>query len=195
MHPMIKIGITGGIGSGKSVVGELLTLYGVPVFTADTEAKMLTNTSSTIRKELTALLGDDLYTKTGLDKKKLATYIFNDPQLLQTVNKIIHPEVGRHFQNWVKQQKVNICAIESAILFESGFDSLVDKTLTVYAPEEIRIKRAVNRDKISEEIVRQRIKNQISEDIKKERSDFVICNDDQTALIPQVYAILTSLYQ
>lgn len=192
---MIKIGITGGIGSGKSVVGELLTLYGVPVFIADTEAKILTDTSVTIRRELIRLFGDDLYTETGLDKKKLASYIFNDPQLLQTVNQIIHPEVGRYFLNWVKQQKGNICAIESAILFESGFNSLVDKTITVFAPEEIRIQRTASRDKISEEAIRQRMKNQISEEIKKERSDFVIYNDDCTALIPQVYATLSSLIQ
>lgn len=192
---MIKLGITGGIGSGKSVVAELFTLYGVPVFIADTEAKLLTNSSPVIRRELIALFGDDLYTEAGLDKKKLASYIFNDSQLLQTVNRIIHPEVGTHFLNWVKQQKGKVCAIESAILFESGFDALVDKTLTVFAPEAIRIKRAANRDKISEETIRQRVKNQLSEEIKKERSDFIVYNDDYTALIPQVYAICSSLYQ
>lgn len=192
---MIKLGITGGIGSGKSVVAELFTLYGVPVFIADTEAKLLTHTSAVIRKELIALFGDDLYTETGLDKQKLASYIFNDAQLLQAVNRIIHPEVGLHFQNWVKQQKGKVCAIESAILFESGFDALVDKTLTVFAPEEIRIKRVANRDRISAESIRQRIKNQLSEEIKIERSDFIVYNDDNTALIPQVYAIRSSLYQ
>lgn len=192
---MIKLGITGGIGSGKSVVGELLSLYGVPVFIADTEAKILTNTSTAIRTELIKLFGDDLYTETGLDKKKLASYIFNNQKLLQTVNRIIHPEVGRSFRAWVDRQKGGICAIESAILFESGFDSLVDKTLSVYAPEEIRIRRVAGRDRISEETIRQRMKNQISEEIKKERSDFVIYNDDHTALIPQVHTVLSSLNQ
>lgn len=192
---MIKLGITGGIGSGKSVVGELLSLYGVPVFIADTEAKILTNTSTEIRTELIKLFGDDLYTETGLDKKKLASYIFNNQKLLQTVNRIIHPEVGRSFRAWVDRQKGGICAIESAILFESGFDALVDKTLSVYAPEEIRIRRVAGRDRISEETIRQRMKNQISEEIKKERSDFVIYNDDHTALIPQVHTVLSSLNQ
>jgi len=192
---MIKIGITGGIGSGKSVVGELLTLYGVPVYIADTEAKRLTNTSETIRKELISLFGKDLYSGTELDKKKLASFIFKDPQLLQTTNQIIHPEVGKHFQNWASRQNGTICAIESAILFESGFDSLVDKTLTVFAPEELRIKRAANRDKTAEDAIRQRMKNQLAEEIKKERSDFVIHNDGHTALIPQVHAILSALNQ
>lgn len=192
---MIKLGITGGIGSGKSVVGELLSLYGVPVFIADTEAKILTNTSTEIRTELIKLFGDDLYTETGLDKNKLASYIFSNQKLLQTVNRIIHPEVGRSFRSWVDRQKGGICAIESAILFESGFDALVDKTLSVYAPEEIRIRRVAGRDRISEETIRQRMKNQISEEIKKERSDFVIYNDDHTALIPQVHTVLSSLNQ
>lgn len=190
---MIKIGITGGIGSGKSIVASLFALYGIPVYIADTESKILTNTSETIRQKLTALFGDSLYTETGLDKKKLASYIFNDPKLLETVNRIIHPEVAQHFQNWVAQQTGNLCIIESAILFESGFNSLVDKTITVFAPEEIRIKRSMQRDNVSEETIRQRMKNQMAEEVKIDRSDFIISNDDSKALIPQVYAILTTL--
>lgn len=190
---MIKIGITGGIGSGKSIVASLFALYGIPVYIADTESKILTNTSETIRQKLTALFDDSLYTETGLDKKKLASYIFNDPKLLETVNRIIHPEVAQHFQNWVAQQTGNLCIIESAILFESGFNSLVDKTITVFAPEEIRIKRSMQRDNVSEETIRQRMKNQMAEEVKINRSDFIINNDDSKALIPQVYAILTTL--
>ncbi len=190
---MIKVGITGGIGSGKSIVASLFALYGIPVYIADTESKILTNTSETIRQKLTALFGDSLYTETGLDKKKLASYIFNDPKLLETVNRIIHPEVAQHFQNWVAQQTGNLCIIESAILFESGFNSLVDKTITVFAPEEIRIKRSMQRDNVSEETIRQRMKNQMAEEVKINRSDFIISNDDSKALIPQVYAILTTL--
>lgn len=190
---MIKVGITGGIGSGKSIVASLFALYGIPVYIADTESKILTNTSETIRQKLTALFGDSLYTETGLDKKKLASYIFNDPKLLETVNRIIHPEVAQHFQNWVAQQTGNLCIIESAILFESGFNSLVDKTITVFAPEEIRIKRSMQRDNVSEETIRQRMKNQMAEEVKIDRSDFIISNDDSKALIPQVYAILTTL--
>ncbi|MDD4514309.1 dephospho-CoA kinase [Massilibacteroides sp.] len=191
---MIRIGITGGIGSGKSVVSEILSLSGVPVFIADTEAKLLINTSQNIRKALCELFGNDLYTDQGLDKKRLASIIFNDPKRLQTVNNIVHPEVGRAFIKWVQEQKGDLCAIESAILFESGFDSLVDKTVTVYAPEAIRIKRACSRDYTTEDNIRQRIKHQLPEEIKKERSDFVIYNDDQKALIPQIYALLTSLH-
>lgn len=190
---MIKLGITGGIGSGKSVVAELLTCMGVSVYIADTASKELVNTSPVIRKGLVDLFGSDIFTTSGLDKKKLASFIFNDQNCLLKVNGIIHPEVYRHFNEWVKQQKTAVCAIESAILFESGFDSIVDKTVTVFAPEGIRIARASARDRMPAEAIRQRIKNQIADETKKDRSDFVIYNDDQTAIIPQVHALLETL--
>ena len=99
---MIKIGITGGIGSGKSVVASLLNLYGVPVYVADTEVNLLTDTSPVIKEKLTALLGEDLYTEKGLNKKLLASHIFSNPEYLRQVNAIIHPEVNRHFSAWTK---------------------------------------------------------------------------------------------
>lgn len=101
---MIKIGITGGIGSGKSVVASLLTLSGVPVYIADEESKWLTNNSPVIREKLTALFGPEIYTNEGLNKKLLASHIFNNPEQLQQVNQIIHPEVNRHFSAWVERQ-------------------------------------------------------------------------------------------
>ena len=131
---MIKIGITGGIGSGKSVVASLLALSGVPVYIADEESKWLTNNSPVIREKLTALFGPEIYTNEGLNKKLLASHIFNNPKQLQQVNQIIHPEVNRHFSAWVERQTSPLCAIESAILFESGFYKVVDISLMVYAP-------------------------------------------------------------
>ena len=134
---MIKIGITGGIGSGKSVVASLLALSGVPVYIADEESKWLTNNSPVIREKLTALFGPEIYTNEGLNKKLLASHIFNNPEQLQQVNQIIHPEVNRHFSAWVERQTSPLCAIESAILFESGFYKVVDISLMVYAPREL----------------------------------------------------------
>lgn len=192
---MIKIGITGGIGSGKSVVSELFTTLGIPVYIADTESKRLVNTSATIRKKLTGLFGNDLYTKTGIDRKKLASLIFNNPDLLKTVNGIIHPEVYLHFKDWTQKQRGKLCGIESAILFESGFARNVDTTVCVYAPESLRISRVKSRDDIPEELVRQRMKNQLPDEIKKEKSDYVIYNDETKALIPQVYSFLESLQE
>lgn len=190
---MIKIGITGGIGSGKSVVASLLNLHGVPVYVADTESKILTDNSPLIREKLTALLGNDLYTEKGLDRKLLASHIFNNPDYLRQVNAIIHPEVDRHFAEWTQKQTAAICAIESAILFESGFDKVVDKSLMVYAPLELRIKRAMTRDSASREDIVRRIGNQLPDETKRDRSDFVIFNDGKQALLPQTEKLLLSL--
>lgn len=191
---MIKIGITGGIGSGKSIVASLLNLHGIPVYLADTESKILTATSPVIRGKLIALLGKELYTEGGLlNKKLLASYIFSNPEYLKEVNEIIHPEVKRHFTEWAERQLSEFCAIESAILFESGFNQTVDKSLMVYAPLELRIGRAMQRDNVSREEIISRINNQLPDETKKERSDYVIHNDDIQALLPQVGRFLATL--
>lgn len=191
---MIKIGITGGIGSGKSIVASLLNLHGIPVYLADTESKILTATSPVIRGKLIALLGKELYTEEGLlNKKLLASYIFSNPEYLKEVNAIIHPEVKRHFTEWAERQLSEFCAIESAILFESGFNQTVDKSLMVYAPLELRIGRAMQRDNVSREEIISRINNQLPDETKKERSDYVIHNDDIQALLPQVGRFLATL--
>ncbi|SEG05091.1 dephospho-CoA kinase [Parabacteroides chinchillae] len=190
---MIRIGITGGIGSGKSVVATILQLTGIPVYIADKESKQLTDSSPVIRKQLIELLGKDIYTEQGLNKKLLASYIFNNPECLKQVNAIIHPEVNSHFQNWVRNQHSNICAIESAILFESGFNKTVDVNLMVYAPIEIRIARVLARDNVSREEIIRRISNQMSDEQKKELSDYVIYNDDIHTLLPQANQFLNYL--
>ena len=175
---MKKIGITGGIGSGKSVVAELLRLYGVPVYIADEESKRLTESSPVIKKGLIELLGPELYTEQGLDKPLLASYIFGNETLLQKVNRIIHPEVNKDFENWC---------------FESGFNHIVDYSLMVYAPVDIRIGRAMLRDKTSQEALLKRIKSQMSDEIKREKADFTILNDGKQALIPQVEKFFASI--
>lgn len=184
---MIKIGITGGIGSGKSVVATLLRLYGVPVYIADEESKRLTNSSPVIRRALVDLVGEAVYDADGkLDKPRLANFIFGQPEHLARVNAIIHPEVNRDFLDWSERQEKAFCAIESAILFESGFDRIVDVKLMVLAPLEIRLERAIARDHASREALERRIKSQMADEEKALRSDYVIHNDDRQALIPQV---------
>ena len=126
----------------------------------------------------------------GLNKKLLASHIFNNPKQLQQVNQIIHPEVNRHFSAWVERQTSPLCAIESAILFESGFYKVVDISLMVYAPRELRIERALGRDSASREEIERRINSQMSDEEKKDRSDYVIYNDNRQALIPQVGKLL-----
>lgn len=187
---MIKIGITGGIGSGKSVVAELLRLQGVPVYIADAESKRLVGEHPGIRERLVALLGPETYTHEGLNRAYMASRIFADPALLAAVNGIIHPAVNRHFLDWAAKQQAPFVALESAILFESGFDSVVDVTLMVYAPEEIRIRRAMARDGVSRERVLERLHNQLGDEEKKARADYVVYNDDCRALLPQVTEFL-----
>lgn len=190
---MIKLGITGGIGSGKSTIASLLEIYSIPVYIADKESKQLTNTSPVIRKQLIQLFGDEIYTATGLNKQLLASHIFGNPNALKQVNAIIHPEVSHHFQEWASKQQSDLCAIESAILFESGFDHLIDISLMVYAPLELRVERTLIRDSASRKEVIDRISNQLSDEIKKERSDYVIYNDDQQALLPQIDTFIADI--
>ena len=190
---MIKIGITGGIGSGKSVVASLFQLLGVPVYIADEESKRLTNQSMTIRRQLIAHYGEAIYTAEGLNKPLLAAKIFQDPAQRRIVNGIIHPEVKHHFEAWAAQQETPLCAIESAILFESGFDQVVDTHLMVYAPKALRIERATTRDAASREAIQQRIESQMADEEKRELADHLIYNDNQQLLIPQVTALITRL--
>lgn len=190
---MIRIGLTGGIGSGKSIVASLLQTYGIPVYIADLESKKLLQTSTVIREQLIILLGETIYDGNILNRKRMASLIFNDAQLLKKINNIIHPEVAFHFNTWVKQQNTEFTVLESAILFESGFNHYVDVSLMVCTPIELRIKRTVMRDKMTEAEVLQRIKNQLPDDKKKEFADYVINNDEIQALIPQIEKILTSL--
>ena len=171
---MIKIGITGGIGSGKSVIASLLELSGVPVYIADTESKRLTETSPVIREKLTALFGETLYKAERLDKKLLASLIFGNPERLKQVNAIIHPEVNRHFQAWAEKQNTPLCAIESAILFESGGDKRCDVTVAVCIPENIRIGRVAERDGVSEEAVRARMERQMTDEQRIALADIVV---------------------
>lgn len=194
---MIRLGITGGIGSGKSVVSEILKIKGIPVYNADTEAKRLMVEDEELRHQLMQLLGDDIYFADGtLDKKKIASRIFSNPTLLQKVNQTVHPAVGKDFLRWEQkqtQQSKNIVAMESAILFESNLNMQFDKTLLVYAPLEVRVKRVMIRDAATLEQVQARIKNQSDEESKRSKADFVIENDNQQALLPQINQVLSQI--
>lgn len=191
---MIKLGITGGIGSGKSTVSEIFSLYDVPVYIADIESKRLVATSSVIREKLIQLFGDELYDGNVLNKALLASHIFNDKEKLETVNAIIHPEVGKDFNLWLQRHsQYKIVAHEAAILFESGFDKMMDKVVMVYTPLEVRIQRTMLRDNLPLEKVVERIQNQMPDEEKVKLSDFVIVNDNTKSLIEQVTAVLEQL--
>lgn len=190
----IKIGVTGGIGSGKSVVCRLMGTMGIPVYTSDEETKRLMATDSFIRKELIALIGKDVYVDGILNKPLLASYLFGSPEHAKQVNGIIHPCVKEDFRQWVQDHSTfPMVGIESAILIEAGFAGEVDVVVMVYAPEEVRIERAVKRDSSSRELIEKRIRSQMSDEEKRKQVDFVIVNDGETPLIPQLLALITSL--
>lgn len=182
---MVKIGITGGIGSGKSYVSRLLAEhYGIPVYNTDSEAKRLMLSDEGIRRRLTALLGKEVYKSDGtLNKPLLANYLFADSCHAGQINAIVHPQVKADFLKWADLQTgCEIVALESAILFESGFDNIVDKVVMVYAPVELRIRRVMLRDSTTEEKIRQRIVAQMDDKAKQDRSDFIIFNDGSRPL-------------
>lgn len=192
----IKIGVTGGIGSGKSVVSHLLEIMGVPVYISDIETKRLMTTDIRIRQELKALLGEEVYRNSELNKPLLATYLFGDAEHARQVNDIIHPRVKDDFRQWIRQRnEFSILGIESAILIEAGFSVEVDTVVMVYAPEEIRLQRAIERDASTRELVEKRICGQMNDERKRMLADFVIMNDGETPLIPQVLELITSLSQ
>ena len=191
---MIKIGITGGIGSGKSTVSTIFKLHGIPVYNADEETKNLNNSSPVIKEQLIKHFGADLYVNNELDKKKFANIIFNDTEKLKLANSIIHPEVLKHFTLWCKQHsKEPIVALEAAILFESNFHKYLHKVVTVYSPLQIRVKRVSERDNVSSTMVENRIKHQMPENEKIRLSEYVIVNNYQKSLIKQVGDLLKEI--
>jgi len=191
---MKVIGLTGGIGSGKSVVSRLLNAMGIPVYIADTESKRLTESSPIIREKLTQKFGTDLYAEGKLNKALLASLIFENEDNRNYVNSVIHPEVLTDFEKWkIQQISFPLVAIEAAILFESGFADSVDVRVTVAAPEDLRIRRVESREGWSHASVIARMKSQLPEEEKIRRSDYVIYNDDKQALIPQTEKVLEQI--
>ncbi len=172
------IGLTGGIGSGKTTVANMFAKLGVPIYIADIEAKKLMDSLKTIQEGLTELLGDRAYRNGQLNRKFVAEKIFNDKQLRESVNSIIHPEVAKHFKNWTLKQNVPYVIKEAAILFESGSYAECDYTILVTAPKEIRIQRIKQRDKFSESEILARMESQWTDEKKRELADYIIENTD-----------------
>lgn len=174
---MKVIGLTGGIGSGKTTVAKQFRRLGVPVYIADEEAKKLTNRSKVIRQELTELLGEETYSDAGLNRKFVADIIFNDPTMLQAVNNIIHPKVRQHFKKWVGKQQGPYCIKEAAILFENGGYKECDQNILVVAPVNKRIERILQRDDTNVQEIKERMDNQWDDAKKMPLADYVIYND------------------
>jgi dephospho-CoA kinase len=187
---MIKVAVTGGIGSGKTTVCNVFSKLGVPVFNADKAARYLINNDELIILQLKELFGSNIYLNNNeIDRNKLAKIIFNDNFALKEVNKIIHPEVRKEFAKWVLNKEKPYVIQEAAILFENNQESFFDCVITVTAPVGIRIKRVVKRDGIDEDEVFSRVKNQLDDEIKIKKSHFIIENDGLKLILPQIIKI------
>ena len=194
-RPLI-IGITGGIGSGKSTLSHLLRAEGYSVYDTDLEARRLQNEHSAMRKKLTDMFGKDIYTEQGLNRSALGKIVFGKPELLTKLNAIVHPLVMDDFNNWVMNRyPKKMLFIESAILYESGFNKLVDFVILITASEEIRIERVMKRDGVTSEHVRARMEHQLPEKEKMKLADFVIQSDDNKPLILKMRKIIEELLQ
>jgi len=186
----LKVAVTGGIGSGKSVVCQVFNALGVPVYNADSRAKEMMNTDPDLRKALVSLLGNELYDKNGMRRKWLAEKMFGNDLLVQQVNKIVHPAVFKDFLFWSEQRSGFPYLIEEAALtFEAGGEKYFDKIIVVSAPEMTRINRVIKRDGVTEEEVRSRMKHQMEQTEKERRADYIIYNDDSTMILPQILAL------
>ncbi|WP_282122217.1 dephospho-CoA kinase [Algibacter mikhailovii] len=173
---MIIVGLTGGIGSGKTTVLKQFEKLGVPVYIADEEAKKLMASSKVIQQQLIGLFGTEAYLEGHLNKSYIANLIFNDKTFLSKMNAIIHPEVAKHFEEWVKHQDAPYLIKEVAILFENGGEHSCDYVITVTAPKPVRIERVLKRDNTSKEKIEAIMKNQWSDEKKIRHSHFVIHN-------------------
>lgn len=186
---MLKIGLTGGIGSGKSLVARIFEVLGVPVYYADAAAKDIMNRDKTLKAEIIEHFGAAAYADGILDRKYLASRVFGNKEQLTLLNSIVHPATIRDAEKWMWLQKSHYTVKEAALIFESGSQEHLDYIIGVYAPKPLRILRTMQRDGISRDEVLKRMSNQINEEIKMRLCDFVVTNDEQKALLPQVLAL------
>ncbi len=192
---MLKVGITGGIGSGKSTICQVFHTLGIPVFYADAAAKYLMEHDEMLVKKIKSIFGDDIYLEGKLDRVKLSNIVFKQPELLAQLNAVVHPATIAYGSEWMNQQNSPYIIKEAAIFFESGTYTEMDVMVGVYAPESLRIQRAMQRDGVTRAKVQQRINQQMNEDEKMKRCDHVITNDNHKAIIPQVEQLHQILLQ
>jgi len=186
---MKKIGLTGGIGVGKTYVSEVFKSLGVPVFNADIEAKKLMITSKKLMDLVKSEFGEDIYVNENLNKEKLASIVFSDKSKLKKLNSLVHPIVKAEFEQWYTKQTSPYVIKETAILFESNSHLGLDVVICVSAPLELRVVRVMKRDNSTEKEIKNRIENQFSQEEKENLSDYIIINDNKDMLLPQIIKI------
>lgn len=188
-NKIVKLGITGGIGSGKTSVCRIFNVLGIPVFSADPAASQIMENDGYVKEGINSIAGSNMYVNGTLNRKKLAELIFNDYSLLTKVNALVHPVVLENFKIWALQQHTLYVIMEAAILFESGASKLVDKTVTVVAPIEERIQRVILRNNLTKEQVLERIRNQMNDEERIRLSDYIIRNSENDMIIPAILEI------
>lgn len=186
---MLRIGLTGGIGSGKSTVAKIFEVLGVPVYYADDAAKRLLNEDESLKTEIKKHFGEETYKDGMLDRKYLGSLVFNAPEKLELLNKLIHPATIADAERWMQQQTTPYAIKEAALIFESGARQHLDYVIGVTAPAPLRLLRTMQRDQVSREEVLARMDKQMDEAIKMRLCDFVLKNDEQELLLPQVIAL------
>lgn len=183
---MLKVGLTGGIGSGKSTVAGIFEMLGIPVYYADEATKRLMNTSPQIKEAILKNFGEQSYVNDELNRKFIASIVFSNKEKLELLNSITHPATIEDAEKWMSEQTSPYVLKEAALLFESSAAEKLDYVIGVYAPQHIRVKRVMERDKVPVEEVMKRISRQIDEELKMKLCDFVITNNEQKLVIPQV---------
>ncbi len=186
---MIRVGLTGGIGSGKSTVARVFEVLGIPVYYADEATRQLMNTDEALRKEIISNFGEESYSNGQLNRPYIASIVFNDKEKLELLNALTHPATIRHANAWMQQQTAPYVIKEAALIFESGSAENLDYVIGVSAPKTIRIRRVMERDHISSEEVQKRMSRQLSEEMKMKLCDFVLINNELDLLTPQVLAL------
>jgi dephospho-CoA kinase len=193
---MITIGLTGGIGSGKSTIAKMFRELDVPVYDSDIEAKILMTTSPQLKREITSLLGEAAYKEGELDRTYIASKVFSDQNILKKLNAIVHPAVREHFEQWRGLQNAPYVIQETALIFENGMEDYYDYVILVKAPVELRLKRVMERDGVEESDVRKRMDQQVSDILKIDKANFIIENRDlgnSRNKVSQLHNILTRL--
>lgn len=183
---MTKVGLTGGIGSGKTTVAKIFELLGVPVYYADDAARHLMNEDEQLKQSIQNRFGEAVYKDGVLDRNYLASKVFQDPRQLEALNALVHPATIRDAATWMNQQRAPYTIKEAALIFETAAAEQLDYVIGVYAPVDVRIKRTMERNNVTHEEVLKRMSNQLDENIKMKLCDFVLYNDEQQLLIPQV---------
>ena len=186
---VLRVGLTGGIGSGKSTVAQIFEVLGIPVYYADIAAKKIMNEDEGLRLTIKNIFGEQAYANNVLDRKYISSIVFSDPAKLQQLNSLVHPATKKDGEAWMQQQTSPYAIHEAALIFEAKVSDRLDLVIGVSSPIELRIKRAMDRDKVSREEVLKRMEQQLDEELKMSKCDFVLINDEQQLLIPQVLTL------